>query len=145
MQSAVKVKLRGSQAFPMVRTGRWSNQLVAQHLVTHRTLQTLQITEIEIIERPPSTPGFRECKWRSSCGESTRLCWIPCTTRPHALLDWWTGTVANKVPGHKHVGRLISDLMCSRRMSASRNGDWVALKGAVRCLLGKPRLVWRFV
>jgi hypothetical protein len=30
-------------------------------------------------------------------------------------------------------------------MSSPRNGDWVALKRVVRYLLGKPRLVWRFV
>ena len=30
-------------------------------------------------------------------------------------------------------------------MSSPRNGDWVALKRVARYLLGKPRLVWRFV
>ena len=30
-------------------------------------------------------------------------------------------------------------------MSSFRNSDWVALKRVVRYVLGKPRLVWRFV
>ena len=39
---------------------------------------------------------------------------------------------------------LFASKECSRRMSAPRHGDWVALQRVVRHLLGKPSLVWRF-
>ena len=34
---------------------------------------------------------------------------------------------------------------CSRRMSDPRNGDWARIKRVVRFILGKPRLVWKFL
>ena len=40
---------------------------------------------------------------------------------------------------------LYASKECSRRMSSPRNGDWAALKRVVRYLVGRPRLVWRFV
>ena len=40
---------------------------------------------------------------------------------------------------------LFASKECSRRVSSPRNGDWTALKRVVRYLLGKPRLVWRYV
>ena len=40
---------------------------------------------------------------------------------------------------------LFESKECSRQMLSPRNGDWVSLKRVVRYLLGKPRLVWRFV
>ena len=40
---------------------------------------------------------------------------------------------------------LFASKECSRRMSAPRNGDWTALKRVVRYLIGRPRLVWKFV
>ena len=85
---------------------------MAQHLVTHRTSQAPQTAELEILERPSQHTGLPRVQMGLPLRGIHKAVLDPMynpATCVGRLVDSWTAV--NKVPGHKHVGHLVSDLM----------------------------------
>ena len=85
---------------------------MAQHLVTHRTSQAPQTAELEILERPSQHTGLPRVQMGLPLRGIHKAVLDPMynpATCVGGLGD--SRTAISKVPGHKHVGRLIRDLM----------------------------------
>ena len=87
------------------------------------------VVEVNLAEEPSSQP----LSW-----EETELC-------PQEASEYRAAAARLNYLALDRPDILFASKECSRRMSSPRNGDWEAVKRVVRYLLGKPRLIWRFV
>ena len=87
------------------------------------------IVEVHLAEEPSAQPLF----------------WEETVLGPREASEYRAATARLNYLALDRPDILVASKECSRRISAPRNGDWTALKRVARYLVGKPRLVWRFV
>ena len=87
------------------------------------------VVEINMVEEPSAQP----------------LSWKETELGPQEASEYRAAAARLNYVALDRPDILLASKKLSRRMSAPRNVDWIALKRVVRYLLGRPRLVWKFV
>ena len=97
-----------------------------------RAFRTPRNVDMIVEIKPDEEPSAQPRSWKE-----TELC-------PHKASEYRAAAGRLNYLALDRPDILFANKECSRMMSASRNGDWTAIRRFVRYLLGKPRLVWRF-